>query len=564
MDKLWKADPLCAGVLGAGSALWAAAVLAVGMGALRPAAGIGALACGLTLAIAAARAASRVDRRRGADATWVDAIALAIFAAASVWQFARLVFEENGSLFTLLTYNYGDLPLHWTYVRHMAGGASFWPENPIMTGERLRYPLGVDLLTAVFVQLGLGVPVALVALGLAGAAATALALQRWGGALAVAGFLFSGGLAGFRVLGSGRLVDYQDGVAWKNVFLALFLPQRGFLLALPVGLLLLWSWRQRFVRGGSGLVPWVEGALWGTLPLVHLHSFAFVSLVGALWAVACGRVRSLVPSFAVALLPAGWGVWQVTDGFRAASLVGLQPGWMIGTANPVAFLAVNFGLWLPLACLALVLALRQRRREEALALAPALGLFALLFVVRAAPWAWDNTKLMVWCYLATLPAIGSLVLARLRPVSRGLAIVLLFFSGAESVLAASLGRGYRLELLQRGEYEAVCAALAGLGRDDRVATVQTHNHPVALCGQPLVAGYAGHLWSHGIDARERQQELARLLAGDEGWRERARRLDARYVLWGARERAAFPHSKLPGQAAAVASAGSWGTLYSLR
>jgi len=82
-------------------------------------------------------------------------------------------------------------------------------------------------------------------------------------------------------LATGRLEDYQSSVAWKNLYLALFVPQRGFLLALPAGLVLLWSWRRRLLRGEAGLSPWIEGILWEALPLVHLHTFLFVSLLAA-------------------------------------------------------------------------------------------------------------------------------------------------------------------------------------------------------------------------------------------------------------------------------------------
>jgi hypothetical protein len=97
----------------------------------------------------------------------LDGLALAAFALVSIRQFGWLAFERGGSLLTLVPYNYGDLPLHWTYVRHLAGGAPFWPENPIFAGERLRYPFGVDLLTAVFDN-GASLPVLLVGMGLAG------------------------------------------------------------------------------------------------------------------------------------------------------------------------------------------------------------------------------------------------------------------------------------------------------------------------------------------------------------------------------------------------------------
>ncbi|HEX9189728.1 MAG TPA: hypothetical protein VGB87_21820 [Vicinamibacteria bacterium] len=492
----------------------------------------------------------------------MDGLALLVFAIAAVRQFGWIAFERGGWILTLLPYNYGDLPLHWTYVSHLAGGAPFWPENPILTGERLRYPFGVDLLTAVLVQLGASLPVLLTAMGLAGSALAALALRRWGGWLAVLGFLFSGGLAGFQVLWTGRVEDYQAAVAWKNLFLALFVPQRGYLVALPAGLLLLWSWRQRLLRGGTGLPAWVEGLLWGALPLVHLHTFLFVSLVAAAWAVGGRRVRQALPTLAWAVLPATWSIFQVTDGFRAASLVGWKPGWTIGAQNPAVFLLVNFGLFLPLALVALALAWRERRREELLVLAPALAVFAALFLVRLAPWDWDNTKVMLWCYVTALAPIGSLVLARAPRTRRAALVVGLLFSGAVSVLGASLGRGPRLQVLDVAEHDGVCRALAGLPTT-RVAAVPTFNHPVALCGRMVVAGYPGHLWSHGLDAKAIELRLSRLMRGESGWREDARALGASHVFWGPRERQTYGGSSRPWASRSPAAAGPWGALYAV-
>jgi hypothetical protein len=472
------------------------------------------------------------------------------------------VYERGGSLLTLLPYNYGDLPLHWTYVNHLAGGAAFWPVNPIFAGERLRYPFGVDLLTATFVQLGASVPAALVIVGLCGAVLAALALRRWGGALAVAGFLFSGGLAGFKALVTGDVVDYQSAVDWKNLFLALFVPQRGFLLALPAGLLLLWSWRRRFLRDEPGLPAWVEGIVWGAMPLVHLHTFLFVSILGGVWAVGFRRVRAALPSLAWALLPAAWSVFQVTDGFRAASLVGWKLGWTMGNRNPLVFLLVNFGFFLPLALAALVVGLRERRRDDLLVLGPALAVLAALFVVRVAPWEWDNTKVMLWCYVAALPPVGSLVLARVGPVWRTVLVVGLLFSGALSVAGAWPER-MRLEILDVAEYASVCRALEGQ-HIGRVAVAPTFNHPVALCGRAIVAGYAGHLWSHGLNAAPVVARLERLMLGAPGWRDEARALGVSHVYWGPREQRAYARSTQPWRDSGrrVAS-GAWGALYQL-
>jgi hypothetical protein len=170
---------------------------------------------------------------------------------------------------------------------------------------------------------------------------------------------------------------------------------------------------------------------------------------------------------------------------------------------------------------------------------------------------------MLWCHVALLPSLHRLVLARLRPALRAALVALLVASGLESLLWASFGRLPRLEVLDRAEYAAVCGALAPLATT-RVATAQTFNHPVALCGRPIVAGYPGHLWSHGLDSAAVEAGLARLLRGEPGWQREARALGASHVFWGPREASAFPGSSRPweGVAAPVVS-GSWGALYRL-
>jgi hypothetical protein len=255
-------------------------------------------------------------------------------------------------------------------------------------------------------------------------------------------------------------------------------------------------------------------------------------------------------------------MFQVTNGFRAASLVGWKLGWTIGSRNPLLFLLSNFGFFLPLALAALVVGLRERRREEALVLGPALAVFAGLFVVRLAPWEWDNTKVMLWCYVGALPPIGTLVLARVKVAWRAALVVGLLFSGALSVAGAWPER-MRLEVLDEAEYASVCRALEGQ-RTDRVAVAPTFNHPVALCGRAVVAGYAGHLWSHGLNAAPVVARLERLMRGAAGWREDARALDVTHVYWGFREQRAYPDSTQPWrEAGRPVASGSWGTLYQI-
>jgi hypothetical protein len=551
---------IAAGLLvGMGAAGLLSALLAVLVGSLQPwisGVALAGGAVGAALAMRSCKSATSSDR----PGTW-DWLALGALGLVSARQFLWLTFERDGSLLALLTYNYGDLPLHWTYVEFLARGASFWPENPIFTGQRLHYPIGVDLVTALLVQVGVPLRVALAALGLLASALLGFGLWAWGRGFAVAAFLFSGGLVGTAALRDllGRAA--QPSLDWKNLYLALFIPQRGFLFALPAGLVLLWSFRERLIRDRRGLPAWVEGLLWGSLPLFHAHTFLFVSLVVAIWAVAQRQVGAAIRPLLIALAPAAWCTLEVTEGLRAGSIAWWKPGWTIGARNPVVFLLVSFGAYLPLAIWAVIRSGKRRDVEARLLLGPGLLLFVGLFFVMLAPWDWDNTKLMLWCYVLVLPVIGEVV-RRVPAWPRAALSVLLFYSGAISV-AAACSKKQAVALLELDEVRGVCSALSGIPPGDRIATTQTFNHPVALCGHALVAGYSGHLWSHGIDAKAVEEKLARLMKGEPGWRDSARELDARYVFWGSRESQAHPGSAQPWREGVPVAEGSWGQLYPL-
>lgn len=58
-------------------------------------------------------------------------------------------------------------------------------------------------------------------------------------------------------------------------------------------------------------------------------------------------------------------------------------------------------------------------------------------------------------------------------------------------------------------------------------------------------GYEGHLYSQGLDYEPARRDLARLMDGDDGWRDAARRLGVRYLFWGPREAREWPESSKP-------------------
>jgi hypothetical protein len=589
----------------------------------------------------------KLERPRGWE--WVPVVLYALFALRA---FLWLVWREGDELRVLSPNNIGDMSLHLTFIEYFKNGAPFWPESPILAGGKLSYAAGMDIFNAMLGAIGVDTVHGLVCVGLVGAVLTGLALWRWGGAFTLMGFLCIGGLIGlaaFLQKGEPFFQDYAGNTkfdwAWKNPALAMLVTQRGFLFALPAGLLLLSSWRSRFFGGGDGWrLPFLgELLLYASMPIFHMHTFLALSFMLAAFFVCCAAARwRLVGLVAAALIPATVLVW-FTTGMRQANpekmwenmadiekpqvraqpeVLGWQPGWMAsepedaekaaeawqtitrglapGSEHHGPFLTFwlgNFGLWplvagglawallrlmarrpLPASwawwgALALVLLapfcrgwlvnvvvlglatvaflallyLIARRWEGALWPAafvfPALFLFFVCCHVKFAPWAWDNTKVMIWCVLIVMPFLWEMLIIRWTWELRTAACVMLFFTGVVSLLGGLDGRHHGYHVAQISHVEAVRAATREIPLSETMACAPSYNHPLLLNGRKVVLGYTGHVSSHGLDYKGHEGRLNALMSGADDWRIAAAMLGVRYLWWGPEEELQWPRSR---------------------
>ncbi len=544
-------------------------------------------------------------RRRFSGWAWALMLVFALFALRS---FCWLLYADGDQLYIGSPDNLGDLSLHLQMARYFADGAPWWPAHPEAAGQPLRYYPGINLLHALLLSVGADDGHVLVWMGLVGSVAAAVAIYRWGGTFTVAGFLFSGGLAGWQFFRNG-IFDYQHALAWKSLPLTIFVTQRPFLYALPAGLLLMIHWRRKFftdlppparalVPGGAptppapgvvpGLLPfWVEALLYATLPVFHLFAFLFLSTLLAWWLVAYvwrpavrWHVLGLV---AVSLVPASYQVALMTNHFTGtAGTLHLQWGWMGQGHNFLGFWLLNFGafallapaLWGQLIYWKLQDAalpspghppaadLRTREIDAATAFVLPAG---LLFVVACnlmfARWDWDNTKLMIWCYLAFLPFLWRLWIRPLALPLRAPLCVLLFFSGAVSLAGGLSASHLRYALTKRSDYYGVRHVVTALPAQARYACAPDYNHPLVYCGRALAMGYDGHLYSQNIDYVPLRNDLNTLMLGQPGWEQIPAKLGVRYLFWGTREAQRWPSSTRPWEGQPPIAAGAWGSLY---
>ena len=254
---------------------------------------------------------------------WAVAFCFAIFAVRS---FCWLLYIDSSELKIQSPNNLGDLSLHLTLIKSFANGVALWPDNPIFAFSNLRYPAGIDLFNGLLSLVHIDLLVGLVWVGLVSSLSIFYGFYRWGGTFAVAGFLFNGGIAGFQFLKTFKFLDYQGTaadiahkpIAWKSIALSMLVTQRGWLYAIPAGLVLLWHWREKFfsqspeAEAGSsaatvakaddssqsgesvksdpdaikartyskGPLPWwVELSIYASMPLFHLHTFIALTIV---------------------------------------------------------------------------------------------------------------------------------------------------------------------------------------------------------------------------------------------------------------------------------------------
>ena len=519
---------------------------------------------------------------------WILAACFAIFAFRS---FCWLLYIDGDELKIQSPNNLGDLALHITYIRSFANGVSLWPDNPIYVFSKLRYPAGIDLFNALLCSLHVDLTRGLVWTGLLASLATFYAFYRWGGSFAVAGFLFNGGIAGFKILRSStflKFLDYQGDktIAWKSIPLAMFVTQRGWLYAIPAGLLLLWHWRKKFWRVETEdrhlLLPfWAEFSIYASMPLFHVHTFLALSAVLACLFL-CGDTpmrRHIAILIASAFLPATLFVWSISDNFHAASVLDWNPGWVMrdpefGRPTIFQFWFTNFGIFIPLAlCLVAVCGWRlwksgidwnEKLPEKIPFLLAAAAIFVSGLLFKFAPWEWDNLKLMIWAYFLVLPFLWTELIVRWSLEARVAVCIALFASGFVSLFGGLAAGKPGFGFANRAELDEVGAVIQNVPVEARFAAYPIYNHPLLLQGRKVVMGYPGHLWTQDFDYAETENHLRQLMEGAGNWRETARGLRARYLFWGREEKTNYSTSARPWEKVTrLIASGDWGAIYDL-
>jgi hypothetical protein len=552
--------------------------------------GPAAILLGLLVAVAPVLAFRDADRRRqlAGDARTSLAPAgpgerAAIFffyiaTAALVWQVTgRAVLFEDGGIGTGVDHNLGDLPFHIAIISGFVHGENLPPEHPELAGVRLTYPFLVDFVAAMLMRAGASLRAALFLEGMLLGLCLVVILHRWSllltrdalaAIVAPVLFLLNGGM-GWTLLF--REVNPEQGglmgllghlshnytilsmgeLRWGNVVTTLLIPQRTLLLGLPLALAAVALWwkvlredpgraedeaRARRRMAGAGVIA-------GLLPLVHGHSFAVVMAAGACLALLFPR-RTWAWFFGpAAALAVPQVLWMLAgSALRARSFIGGHLGWDHADHNVVGFWLRNTGLFIPLLLVALLWRSKGKRLVTG-RLARFYGPFALCFVLpnllQLSPWIWDNIKFLVYWHVASVPIVGLLLAHMWRQggawrAAAATSFGLLTMAGALDVWRV-VSRAERYVI-----FDADAVDFAGRMREATapralILHMPTYRSPVFLAGRRSLLGYPGHIWSQGLDAGNREADIARIYRGGPDAAELMRHYAVDYVMYGPEE-----------------------------
>lgn len=342
----------------------------------------------------------------------------------------------------------------------------------------------------------------------------------------------------------------EKGYWWINNYLAYFLPQRGFLFAFPLTLttfLLLY----RGVKKNKSLYFLLAGAISGVLPIIQAHSLFVLFLLSIFYfpqSVYRSKIyKSMVKNWlifaltsAVIAIPL---VSTISSSTNALSYVRFEPGFT-SEENIIWFWLKNMGLFGPILIIAIIWIFKKNKDLFHLYL-PFLFLFFASNILVFQPWAFDNSKILIYFYFASCILVAYFVYQEFFTVNFAKKIVgtlLVFFM----ILAGSIDlfRTYtkvtNYQIFSSTDVEVATAVKNLTPKEAVFVTASNHNHPIpALSGRSTLLGFHGWIWSHGLPYQQRAQDIEKIYAGGEEASNLIAKYKINYVAIGPQELSEF-------------------------
>ena len=367
---------------------------------------------------------------------------------------------------------------------------------------------------------------------------------------------------------------------WGNSLITLFITQRSLLLGMPLTLIALGGLWKVFAMDNPQRKKLVDllvsplfilGLLAGMLPLIHLHSLLVLFVVAAFLLIMRPAKWQEFAAFGVGvcIIAIPELIWSITgSATRAGEFFAFYFGWESAQSNILWAWLKNTGIFIPVLLAGLYLYYKhgdetggvdkptkghkksQKRDVPAIEADHRVGLllfyipFAFLFVlanvVKLAPWEWDNIKVLIYWMVGSIPFVVFAIawMWRQNTIGKVASVIAIF------VLIASGGLDVWRTVSRQHNYRVFDPDAIKIGERLRIATpphslflnAPTYNTAVVLSGRLSLMRYPGHLDSHGIDYKERENDVKQMYRGGLAARHLFEKYGIEYVLISPEER----------------------------
>jgi len=481
--------------------------------------------------------------------------------------------SDTGALETSTINAYGDLGFHLANITNLAYSSTIPPNSPISAGNRLTYPFFSNFFSAILLIAGASFSQSVVWPALIFIPTTlilfyylvfSLTNNSKAALIALPLFALSGGTFGWV-----RILDYlnvphesfiqtianfplnftghsDDPLSFflVNPIVSLLIPQRSFMFGMSIAfvLILLLALSNSHPKRKHILI--LAGLLAGLLPLWHAHTV--IALIPAIIGLFILKPnKNWLHFFITAFLVGLPGIlYFLTSEASSSAFPHIQLGWMAHDENIFIFWLKNTGLLIPVTIYSLLIPGPKHLKAIASA---GLVLFIASNIWLFAAWEWDNTKILVYWVLFSLPLVSYTAIklwVKGNYIIKGLVVSLVLFH----LLSGSIDV-FRLALPQISSWEEWSADNIAMAnyiqthteRSDTIIMAPYHNSPTALSGRSAYLGFPGHVWTHGGSHFEREEAIEKFYNGE------IKELplhQPQYVIVGPVERSNYPNLQI--------------------
>lgn len=516
--------------------------------------------------------------------------------------------DETGSIVAGHVNIWGDWAAHLTMTTYLIERWQQLPQSPFLITATFSYPFAVNAISAVLASTGIALFPSMIVVSLFGCMLSVAAVWWWFAAwlkkpaavfLATLIFMCNGGIGWwyfaqdiakspdplFTLMNPPHEYTRLDSqqIKWISILDSMFIPQRAFVLGLPMAIVVL-----LLVHHAFQLIPIEKdhhhktlssknkryyliaaGLLYGSLPIVHTHSWMATGFILGWWGLASlwrelpdwRRVVGIILTwcwFGIPALALSLPIFMTFFGSQVQHEGFLQwyPGWLSREyhMNWLWFWWKNWSITPILALIGGIWWIWQEKNHRvyrALLLAPFYVLFVIANLVLPQPFPWDNTKLFVWTSMGWAAMVAFLLNVLWEESKRHrhvwqtkfwrlLVLGLVFLTVASGVIDAYWILRVDLHsfrMYSEDDMRLVAWTKANTAPTSRWLTGDQHNHWLFnLTGRQALMTYRGWLWSHGYAYREVESDVAKMFSDPAANQALFDHYQVNYIVVGPNER----------------------------